>query len=107
MNGVHHEHGVRVSFDLAGNGMVGLTRDALVTLRTVLFRDAGFNAAAYLQEAGYAGGSALHAAFERWAAERGLGGPDAMSASDFQAHAADFFGELGWGEVYVERSTIP
>ena len=55
-----------MSIDLAANGMVGLTRDALVTLRSVLFRDAGANAAAYLQEAGYAGGSALYQAFAQY-----------------------------------------
>ena len=43
-----------MALDLARSGMVGLTRDALVALRGVLFRDAGANAAAYLQEAGYA-----------------------------------------------------
>ena len=70
-----------MSFDLAGNGMVGLTRDALVTLRSVLFRDAGANAAAYLQEAGYGGGAALYEAFARWTASRGLPTPETMPAS--------------------------
>ena len=87
--------------DLAGNGMVGLTREALVALRNVLFRDAGAHAAAYLQEAGYAGGAALYSAFARWSASRGLAAPDAMSAVDFQQRAAEFFAELGWGEVNV------
>jgi predicted hydrocarbon binding protein len=90
-----------VSFDLAGSGMVGLTRDALVTLRSVLFRDAGANAAAYLQEAGYAGGGALYMAFARWSAPRGLPAPENMAASEFQEHAAEFFAELGWGVMTV------
>jgi predicted hydrocarbon binding protein len=90
-----------VSVDLAGSGMVGLTRDALITLRAVLFRDAGANAASYLQEAGYAGGSALHYAFGSWCAARSLAAPEAMSAAEFQARTAEFFAELGWGTVHV------
>ncbi|HEY8174278.1 MAG TPA: V4R domain-containing protein [Gemmatimonadaceae bacterium] len=88
-------------FDLAGSGMVGLTRDALVTLRAVLFRDAGANAAAYLQEAGYAGGGALYQAFAQWSAARGLPAPENMTATEFQEYGADFFAELGWGAVTV------
>jgi predicted hydrocarbon binding protein len=88
-----------VSVDLAGSGMVGLTREALVTLRTVLFRDAGTNAATYLQEAGYAGGSALHYAFGSWCAARGVATPETMSAPEFQERVAEFFAELGWGTV--------
>jgi predicted hydrocarbon binding protein len=90
-----------VSFDLAGNGMVALTRDALVTLRSVLFRNAGTNAAAYLQEAGYAGGGALHQAFGRWCEARGLPAPESIAAAAFQDSAAEFFREIGWGAVRV------
>lgn len=81
--------------------MVGLTRDALTTLRAVLFRDAGGNAAAYLQEAGYAGGPALYQAFAAWCAARGHGAPEDVSATDFQQLAAQYFSELGWGSVSV------
>ena len=90
-----------MSFDLAGSGMVGLTRDALTTLRSVLFRDAGANAASYLQEAGYAGGNALHEAFGKWCEGRGLGAPETMAAPEFEGRAAEFFWELGWGVVKV------
>ena len=75
--------------------MVGLTRDALVTLRAVLFRDAGANAAAYLQEAGYAGGGALYHAFAAWNASRGLPTPESMPASEFQERGAEFFAPGG------------
>ncbi len=81
--------------------MVALTRNALTTLRAVLFRDAGGNAAAYLQEAGYAGGGALFQAFGGWCAERGYSAPEEMPAETFQQLAAAFFGELGWGSVSV------
>lgn len=81
--------------------MVGLTRDALIALRAVLFRDAGGNAAAYLQEAGYAGGGALYQAFADWNASRGVPLPENMAASEFERQAAAFFGELGWGAISV------
>jgi len=81
--------------------MVGLTRTALNTLRAVLFRDAGGNAAAYLQEAGYAGGPGLHAAFVRWCAARGYAVPADAPVSAFQQLAAEYFYELGWGSVAV------
>ncbi len=90
-----------VSFDLAGNGMVGLTRESLLSLRAVLFRDTGANAAAYLQEAGYAGGQALHQAFTSWCSERGLSVPEGMAAPEFQQRATDFFSETGWGSLQV------
>jgi predicted hydrocarbon binding protein len=90
-----------VSFDLAGSGMVGIPRDALASLRSILFRDAGANAAAYLQEAGYAGGNALHLAFAKWCESRELGVPEQMPASEFQGRAAEFFWESGWGVVTV------
>src|SRR3954462_11502378 len=81
--------------------MIGVTRDALVALHNALFRDAGANAAAYLQEAGYASGGALYGAFARWCEAGGLPAPERMSAPDFQERAAEFFAELGWGNVSV------
>lgn len=90
-----------MTIDLGANGIVGLTRDALNALRTVLFRDAGANAAAYLQEAGYAGGAALHHAFTQWSQAHGHEMPENMTAPDFEQRAAEFFAELGWGTVKV------
>ena len=81
--------------------MVALTRDALIALRTVLFRDAGGNAAAYLQEAGYAGGGTLYQVFVEWNAARGTAVPENMAAPEFERRAADFFQELGWGVIRV------
>ena len=81
--------------------MVGLTRDALISLRNVLFRDAGANAAAYLQEAGYAGGNALQRSFAQWCAGRGLAVPENMTAPEFGRRIAEFFAELGWGTLDV------
>jgi predicted hydrocarbon binding protein len=90
-----------VSFDLAAAGMVGLTRDAFVALHNALFRDAGANAAAYLQEAGYAGGPSLHQAFLAWCADRGHAEPEALTAPEFEHRASEFFATLGWGSVQV------
>lgn len=82
--------------------MVGMSRDAFTTLHTVLFRDAGGNAAAYLQEAGYAGGAALHDAFGRWCAARRLPDAESQTVGEFGARAAEFLADLGWGRVSVE-----
>jgi len=90
-----------MSLDLPANQMVGLTRDALVALRSILFRDAGASAASYLQEAGFAGGKALYRAFAQWNAAAGRPVPENMSAPDFEQRAAEFFKSLGWGELSV------
>ena len=82
--------------------MVGVARDAFTTLHAVLFRDAGANAAAYLQEAGYAGGPTLHEAFVRWCTARGYAAPEQLAWSDFGGRAAEFLSDLGWGHVTVE-----
>lgn len=85
--------------DLPGNGLVALTRDSLIALRTALFRDVGPNAAALLQEAGYAGGPAMYEAFARWLASYGHPAPESLAASDFGAQASQFFREMGWGKI--------
>jgi predicted hydrocarbon binding protein len=90
-----------MSIELRDSGMVGLTRDALVALRSVLFRDAGASAAAFLQEAGYAGGGSLYQTFVTWSLERGHAPPETMSTPEFEQRAAEFFRELGWGNVRV------
>ncbi|HJX75246.1 MAG TPA: hypothetical protein VJ247_02760, partial [Gaiella sp.] len=51
--------------DLVGGEMLAVSRGALSALRSALLRDAGPEAAACLQEAGYAGGRAVFASFER------------------------------------------
>ena len=71
------------SIDLPGNALVALTRDSLLALRDAMFRDIGLNAAAMLQEAGYAGGPALYEAFGKWlSADSGVT-PDALEATEF------------------------
>lgn len=87
------------SIQLSGSGMLALTRDSLATLRAALFRDLGGDADRYLQEAGYAGGAALYAAFGAWAERHGYGSPESIAAADFQLRATEFFGDLGWGSI--------
>jgi predicted hydrocarbon binding protein len=90
-----------MTLDLAGNAMVGLTRDALTALRNALLRDTGPTAAAYLQEAGYAGGGSLFEAFRGWLASRGLGAPESLPVEAFQREATEFFRQAGWGSLTV------
>ena len=81
--------------------MIGLPRDSFDALRAALWRDAGANAPAWLQEAGYAGGAALHGAFAHWCASKGLQVPENLGASEFQQRANEFFSEMGWGSLAV------
>ena len=70
------------SFDLTGHQMVALSRPSLAALRTALIRDAGPAAAAYLQEAGYAGGETLFASFRHWLGPRGLPEPEDLGLEE-------------------------
>ena len=87
--------------DLVNNGMVGLPRTALAALRSALYRDAGPAAASYLQEAGYAGGETLFAAFRGWLAARGEQTPESLTIERFEEMATGFFRDAGWGSVSV------
>ena len=78
------------AMDLVGSGMVAITCDALAGLRGALMRDFGHGAAAYLQEAGYAGGGALFEAFRKWLAARGVTDLEGLTVPEFQSSASDF-----------------
>jgi predicted hydrocarbon binding protein len=91
----------QMTLDLTGSGMLALTRDALNALRGALVRDTGPNAAAYLQEAGYAGGGQLFEAFRQWLATRGKSSPEALTVDQFQREATEFFRQAGWGSLQV------
>jgi uncharacterized protein len=90
-----------MTLDLAGNGMLAVTRDALAALRNALMRDTGQAAAAYFQEAGYAGGGALFEAFRGWLSSRDAGAPESLTLDEFQRLAGQFFEEAGWGSLTV------
>src|SRR5687768_2458806 len=81
--------------------MIGVPRDAMVALRTMLFRSDSATAASSLYEAGYAGGGAMHDAFVRWCRSKKLPVAEHMAASEFAKHASAFFSELGMGALDV------
>jgi len=80
---------------------MGLSRDALIALRNALYRDAGANAPAWFQEAGYAAGPGLYQSFGAWCAERGVAPAEDAPLSTFQQLAAQYFSEFGWGSLAV------
>src|SRR5688500_2255736 len=90
-----------MTLDLAGYGMLAVTRDALAALRNATMRDAGHAAAGWLQEAGYAGGASLFEAFRGWLDRRGAGAPEALGLDEFEQRAGEFFRETGWGTLTV------
>ncbi len=88
------------SFALDSTSLVALPRQSLAALRSALMRDLGGGYATYLQEAGYAGGDAVFAAFQTWLAGRG-GDAGTVSFVEFQELAAEFFRDAGWGTLEV------
>jgi uncharacterized protein len=89
------------SFDLTGHHMVALSRPSLAALRAALIRDAGPAAAAYLQEAGYAGGETLFASFRHWLSTRGLDEPEELGLEEFEQQASAYFRDAGWGSLKI------
>lgn len=87
--------------ELAPFQLVTLPRASIAALRSALLRDAGPGFATYLQEAGYAGGESIHAAFREWLAARGGDVPEDLPWSAFATQAASFFADNGWGHLEV------
>jgi len=87
---------------LPAHSCVGLGRRALLQLRTSLERDTGVQAAAYLQEAGFAGGEELYAGYGAWLGSRfGVNDPAALDAARLGEVLSSFFSETGWGSLTV------
>jgi predicted hydrocarbon binding protein len=83
-----------------------LSRRSIQHLRLALERDAGTQAAAWLQEAGFAGGEALYGAYAEWLAERyGVNRPAALDVRHLGETLSSFFQEYGWGTVQVTPIT--
>jgi len=77
-----------------------LGRRVIHQLRASLERDTGLQAATYLQEAGFAGGEELYAAFTGWLARtRGVEQPAELDFQYFGDVLAEFFAEQGWGRL--------
>ncbi len=86
--------------DLAASNCIALPRASLLALRAALIRDTGGSFATFLQEAGYAGGEAVYAAFKSWLVSRG-DDVDALDVAAFQSRAAEFFRIAGWGSITI------
>lgn len=87
--------------DLAQSQLVAFPRPSLAALRAALIRDTGGAFATFLQEAGYAGGESLFAAFREWLAGHDLPDAESLEMDGFQAQAAAFFHEMGWGSLAI------
>ena len=87
------------ALDLGSHDMVALSRASIGALRTALERDASGSAAAYLQEAGYAGGDPQFESFRAWLAERHGGDPETIDVGYFAPLISDYFRETGWGTL--------
>jgi predicted hydrocarbon binding protein len=70
-------------------------------LRAALHRDLADGFAGVMQEVGYAGGESVFAAFREWCEAKGYGAPESLAINRFQAAAAKFFAEAGWGTVTI------
>ncbi len=69
-------------------------------LRASLERDTGLQAAAYLQEAGFAGGEELYADFTEWLSRRrGVDQPSELDAEFLSEVLGEFFTDQGWGRL--------
>ncbi len=89
---------------LASNQCVTLGRRALHQLRASLERDAGLQMAAYLQEAGFAGGEQMFDVFTAWlAAGYGIQHPSQLDARYLGEILTRFFQESGWGSLTVNQ----
>jgi predicted hydrocarbon binding protein len=86
--------------DLHASHCLALPRASLAALRAALIRDTGGGFAAYLQEAGYAGGEAVFAAFKSWLADRGEE-VESLDLDGFQSRGTEFFRDAGWGSLAI------
>ena len=91
-----------MSTQLSNSHHAGLRigRRVLHQLRASLERDAGLQAASYLQEAGFAGGEELYAEFADWLlATRGVAHPPDLDVEFLSDALSAFFAEQGWGAL--------
>lgn len=85
-------------------GVLAIGRSGLHTLRRALERDVGEQAAPALQEAGFAAGDQVYAAFRQWArAYARVDDPAALDAAMLDEVLSAFFNALGWGSVRLAR----
>ena len=83
-----------------------LSQRSIHHLRQVLERDAGMQAATWLQEAGFAGGETLFGTYTAWLADRyGVTRPASLDVRHLGETLSSFFREFGWGSVQVSPIT--
>ncbi len=88
----------------ADDNLILVGRQTLHALRRVLSRDLGDEAAACLQEAGYAAGEQIYDTFLRWLPEHtGLAEPGDLDWDALEDVLSAFFQALGWGDVAVAQ----
>lgn len=87
--------------DFAQSQLLTFPLSSLAALRAALIRDGGDAGATVLQEAGYAGGETMFRAFRDWLSTRGMPEAESLDPEDFQAAAAGFFREAGWGSLAI------
>jgi predicted hydrocarbon binding protein len=88
------------------HGVIGIGSSALRTIRNVLGQELGEDVGATrLQEAGYAAGEEIYRGFCEWLSSRsGVSDPGDLDASRLSDVLSEYFGELGWGTISVERT---
>ncbi len=81
--------------------LVGVAIPTLRELRAAVLANGDADRAVNaLREAGYAGGEAVHDAFEQWLADRGEASPTGdLSLTDFGERVETFFRDAGWGDI--------
>lgn len=83
-----------------------LSRQSIRHLRQVLEREAGGQAATWMQEAGFAGGEALYGIYAEWLSGRfAVNRPSALDVRHLGETLSGFFQENGWGSVRVTPLT--
>lgn len=86
------------------DGVLGIGRGGLHTLRRALERDVGDQAAPALQEAGYAAGEQVYAAFRHWLRDYArIDNPAGLDAGTLDEILTAFFSAIGWGRIRLER----
>jgi len=83
-----------------------LSRRTIQHLRRILERDAGAQAATWLQEAGFAGGETLYQVYTEWLTDRySVDRPALLDVRHLGETLSAFFQEYGWGSVQVSPLT--
>jgi predicted hydrocarbon binding protein len=85
-------------------GVVGIGRKALIATRRALLQDLGERGMERLQEIGCAAGEEVYESFSNWLPEfAGVDSTDELDSEALEEVLTEFFTQLGWGGVTIER----